>query len=244
MRAIYADLKSETRRVVKVRHAGCGDMVHPAVRAITHRGEGWWGFDGSAEGKSQYATSFPHETVRCPYGQVGDRLWVRETWKPHCDCNADGEIDEAHPLGTCVKYKADGAMVKPDLWDEAEGHWCEEREETPQWRPSIFMPRWASRLTLEITGIRAERLQEITDAGAKAEGVCSVWSDDMGETPGRVVYFTDADGKGGCHDTAKRAYQCLWDSINLKRNGSRYRWEANPWVWVIQFKRVEDNSNN
>lgn len=124
----------------------------------------------------------------CPYGQVGDRLWVRETW--YVENN-----DDYYPY-----YKA--SEEHPEIF--------------PKWRPSIFMPRWASRITLEITGVRVEKLQEITEEDAMKEGVN--WQDTAG-----LARFT-----------AKKLFMTLWDSIN----GKKYPWASNPWVWVIAFKKL------
>jgi len=131
------------------------------------------------------------KTIPCPYGHPGDRLWVRETW-----AMAHGLPPESH-LRHQVLYAADYA---PGMLG------CPAR-------PSIHMHRWASRITLEITGVRLERLQEISDADALAEG-CSA-----------------ADMKSG--DCLASVYARLWDQINGP--GS---WAANPWVWVIEFKRL------
>jgi len=122
--------------------------------------------------------------VRCPYGQPGDRLWVRETFND----------DRKETI-----YRADGDM--PGEWFDAGS----------KWRPAIHMPRNRSRLTLEVTGVRVERVQSISDADVLAEG-CE-------ERLGRHV----------------PAYIQLWDSLNAKRG---YGWEKNPWVWVVEFKRV------
>jgi len=149
---------------------------------------------------------------RCPYGQPGDRLWVRETWKPHCE----GPISEEFPLGTCVKYKADGALIKPERWTTEQGFWCEAHENETRWRPAIHMPRWASRLTLEVTGIHVERLQEISEGDAIAEGFAPCADSNP--------------GNGGVFDW----YHKLWDSINAKN----YPWSLNPWVWVLEFRKL------
>lgn len=134
---------------------------------------------------------------RCPYGQPGDRLWVRETHAPQADCWGSWErwMKGAGGPGPIIHYAADIAD-KPFI---------------EKWRPSIHMPRWASRITLEVTGVRVERLQDISEEDAKAEGV--VW--EQGQT-------------------AINVFETLWESINDP--GS---WEANPWVWVVEFKRVE-----
>lgn len=130
---------------------------------------------------------------RCPYGQPGDRLWVRETWAaPHsCDHLKPSEVG---PEWRRIHYAATeslGWLIK---------------------RPSIFMPRWASRITLEITGVRVERLQAISEADAKAEGSSLV---------------------SGSY-SHRGWFRELWGEINGP--GS---WEVNPWVWVVEFRRLE-----
>jgi hypothetical protein len=160
----------------------------------------------------------------CKYGQPGDRLWVRETWKPHCE----GEISPDFPLGTCVKYRADGKCIKPENWTKEQGRWCESQEESKVWKPSIFMPRWASRITLEIVSVRVERLQDITEEDAKAEGITF----HNGGGIGHSGYRHDP-AFGMVTDTPQWAYAWLWESINGA--GS---WGSNPWVWVIEFKKL------
>lgn len=132
----------------------------------------------------------------CPYGQPGDRLWVKETFHEY----AYGDPREPDGIKrNQVVYKAD-----EEDWDV-------------KWRPSIFMPRWASRILLEITDIRVERLQDISEDGAIAEGV----------TPDPIVY-------GDCCYTD--AFIRIIKSLNDKRPGCS--WDDNPWIWVIEFKKV------
>ena len=206
VRAILADTKTQTRRVVKgegsiaVVQQSNGPMVLHKYNGETHSGF----------------------RIECPYGQPGDRLWVRETWKPHCE----GPIREEFPLGTCVKYAADGAMVKPTEWTHEQGAWCEMNEETPQWRPSIHMPRWASRITLEIVAVRVERLQNISEEDARAEGCDSgIWHQESGMLAGE----TDPEDIA----TFRDGYGFLWECINGA--GS---WALNPWVWVVEFRHI------
>lgn len=132
---------------------------------------------------------------RCRYGQPGDTLWVRETWARH----ASG-----------VDYAADFAVI------------C--LPQAGPWRPSIYMPRWASRITLRITDIRVERLQDISEDDAKAEGVSPSWLD---EDDNDTVWYRQPP-------TWRRGFARLWHEIN-----SPGAWEANPWVWVISFERVK-----
>ena len=130
--------------------------------------------------------------VHCPYGVPGDLLWVRETWQqvfPECDGP--------------VEYRADygaGSYISGG------------------WRPSIFMPRWASRLTLRITSVRVERVRDITEEDARAEG------------------FKDVVGKYARGDEARIWFAELWDIINAKRG---FGWDANPWVWVVGVEVVQ-----
>ena len=155
----------------------------------------------------------------CPYGQAGDRLWVRETWMP-CDTSPGGDV--------AVLYKASNDIRPDGVSCETFGasKWFFRGNEEVEnfrididymdvygerWRPSIFMRRWMSRITLEITGIRVERLQDISDKDAVAEGI----------------------SRRAEEDTPFRAYRDLWSSINGPES-----WDANPWVWVIEFKRI------
>lgn len=145
--------------------------------------------------------------ITCPHGQVCDRLWIRETWREAGSLmTADNSIPESGTTDAVV-YAADGQFDGP-------------------WRPSIFMPRWASRLTLEIVNVRVERLQEITEEDAKAEGITvqtgHLWRPLGSKEPMRKY-------------THRQAFGALWNSINAKRG---YGWSINPWVWVIEFKRV------
>jgi hypothetical protein len=139
----------------------------------------------------------------CPYGAPGDRLWVRETWGPR----AGGVVYRAD------EYRADGFVSCPD---------------GGKWRPSIHMPRWASRITLEIVSVRVERLRDISEEDAIAEGVEQSFDFNW---PRWRNYELDGDGWLGA---PVDSYRTLWESINGP--GS---WVANPWVWVVEFKRVE-----
>ncbi len=136
-------------------------------------------------------------TIACPFGQPGDNLWIRETWA----INPNFGQDDREVVFRATSQSASG-------W----------------WKPSIHMPRWASRITLEITGVRVDRLQDISEADAISEGVHA----GNGEFEG--CYWI---GKAISGTTAKECYARLWDQINGA--GS---WDVNPWVWVIEFKEV------
>lgn len=129
--------------------------------------------------------------IPCPYGIPGNTLWVRETFS-----------DDWHDRGEPVHYRADGDLPI-EMFDAG-----------VRWRSPIHMPRSASRITLEITDIRVQRLHEITEEDAKAEGVSEVFKYGM------------PDGR------ARDCFRALWDSIN----GKRVPWEGNPFVWVISFR--------
>ena len=152
-----------------------------------------------------------------PAVQPGDKLWCKETfslvWPKDCD---DGVVyDDEHPDGRPVKDRECSVAYAASGDTPA---WHEEKDK-PMWQPSIFMPRWASRLTLEVTEVRAERLQAITEAEAVAEGV-------------EPDFHAAVDGESVAHTIA---FAVLWDTIN----GSRAPWVTNPWVWVLAFRRVE-----
>lgn len=159
----------------------------------------------------------------CPYGQPGDRLWVRETFR-WADKLVDGY---ARGAPYYIQYKADGrvanidesAPIKPTIGferDWSEG-WSVDSK-FGKWKPSIHMPRWASRINLEVVNIRVERVQDITLSDVCAEGHPSPVYDDEHASENFEWYSN------------------LWDELNAKRG---YGWEVNPWVWVIEFEAVE-----
>lgn len=151
-----------------------------------------------------------------PRWQAGERLWVRETFLDTDDCPA---CNVGPPMGTMghrcrtpavIRFRAD--ETAPDV--------------RGVWRPSIHMPRWASRITLEVTGVRVERLQDITEEDARAEGVDTTLPCRVNGKPGTVQTFGP--------DAYRQAFALLWDGIN----GKRAAWASNPWVWVVGFRRV------
>lgn len=158
----------------------------------------------------------------CPYGQPGDRIWVRETFgyvspdehqRPHSECN--------------IEYRADLApdcTDSPGSWPVAE---CAGDPARPRWRPSIHMPRVASRILLEIVSVRVERLQDISDADIVAEGIDM---EALEESQDRYDIVCKGSGASG-RATERAAWRELWESTGGD-------WEANPWCWAITFKRV------
>ncbi|EIF30912.1 hypothetical protein BCh11DRAFT_06424 [Burkholderia sp. Ch1-1] len=150
--------------------------------------------------------------MQCPHGVPGDRLWVREAWRTTGD---DGRADDMPPRDLqphTVWYEADGAAPA----DECVG----------KYRPPMFMPRWASRITLEVTGVRVERLQDINEADAQAEGVSR-------DTEPCDHIRQSCEDIGCLGQTHKASFCNLWCDLNGIPS-----WTKNPWVWVVEFRRI------
>lgn len=149
--------------------------------------------------------------ISCPYGKIGDELWVRETWS-----------------------KAKRSLLENELFYRADGEHQSGRqrslnyvERESKWRPSIHMPRKYSRITLEITGVKVERLQDISEEDAITEGIQQY------KGPLRWIRYMDAVTGEAAHNSARDAFASLWESINGA--GS---WDQNPWLWCISFRRL------
>lgn len=210
VRAILEGRKTQTRRIVK-----CDFTESSAYVLGCHKGV--WGIHRDVDSNSDGDVW----RCRCPYGVPGDRLWVRETWCQKCEdgypvYNAENNLDSS-----CCWYRADGTDVR---CDDGNGgtKFNKDGSESSPWSPSIHMPRWASRITLEITGVRVERLNEISEADAYSEGV---------NIPSGQSFASN--GNPELRNEARCAFQSLWNSINGP--GS---WDANPFVWVLEFKKV------
>lgn len=209
VRALLSGRKTQTRRIIK-----------PQPKAT---------LSGSLSGKwlsrplnGLLLPKIEDIAIHCPFGVVGDRIWVRETFQgPLFDYDLmDSYCKDPTPFEKpkfCV-YKADGVPA-PEFYDaDDELHCC--------WRPSIHMPRWASRILLEITNVRVERLNAINEHDAQAEGVAKLrggfWKHYQ---PGWTQHQLSARG----------SFVTLWKSIYGDES-----WNSNPWVWVIKFKRIEE----
>jgi len=208
VKAILEGKKTQTRRVVKT-------LLMPTAPGTDYcfheTKDGQWeiGYD-YLDGTGQFL-----RYIKCPYGQPGDRLWVRET------CRAEGNgvryfVDQIYQ---------DKRNVDFEVWSKLYGY----HNSRGIYVPSIHMPRWASRLTLEIVNIRVERVQDISTLDALEEGLSGdfLGYKSASEQELRSMAKTQICGK----------FSALWDSINAKRG---YSWESNPWVWVIEFKKVEE----
>lgn len=206
VKAILDGRKTVTRRVCKPAQfyslSSVVEVPDPMEHGQVYNGSQF----GDEEGDVQFSS---------PYGGRGDRLWLREAWMPDPPC--DGTWGYTAWAG-CRLGQIAGVperFRKPEFCNYR-ATW-QHKEDGMRWTPGIHMPRWASRITLEVTGVRIERLQDISEADAAAEGIQEV---------------VDA---GVNHDgTPRDAYRALWASINGP--GS---WDANPWVWVVEFKRLE-----
>lgn len=243
VRAILAGRKTQTRRVISSKSANAiremeGDEHSPLKFAFMPPRD-----DDGTSGKPQwccYLEDYPEDGVfpigLCPLGQPGDRLWVREAWcigawqlwseAVAIDYRADsfcrrewiriGDDDGGEAFDKYLKQSIADAKAAGLSADE-DGYYHWKAGESPcRWRPSIHMPRWASRITLEVTDVRVQRLQDISEEDAIAEGVVCPRLGTYGMKPETV--FRD-----------------LWDSI--AKPGAK--WDDNPWVWAVTFKLVE-----
>lgn len=230
VRAIRAGRKTQTRRVVKnPEYMGCltGDCPHETQSQCTAAIEHWvkHGFVidyAGAQPRKIHST----EALPCPYGKPGDRLWVRETF---CISWVDHRTGQPIPVKGSGEIGKQQIIYRADYDSDAEWHYaCRDRKR----RPAIFMPRWASRILLEIEKVRVEGLQDISEQDAIAEGAAEF----------RLVVNFRGDEKrfplGTPLESCVTAFRRIWDAINAKRKGGIYAWKRNPWVWVIEFRRV------
>ncbi len=237
VRAILAGDKTQTRRIIKdpnglYAHLG-QQTVHPAVSEIVSCGDGMFRQTAPEHIKQMYISTFPCHSLRTPYGQPGERLWVREAFR------FAASLDRLSPNDVGEKaldagYRTPWAPTQFEADGHRAGAW--HGFDTPptlttpgKLRPSIHMPRWVCRLMLEISSVRAERLNTISEADARAEG-CDPWEDLTG-----VQDVTVGERLHGY----KRAYQHLWEQLNGP--GS---WQTNPWVWVIEFRVLANTNDN
>jgi hypothetical protein len=194
VRAILDGSKTQTRRIVKPQPEWTEPATAWVFRDDGHSGPGWYA----------YSDDYPEEGAlfyRCPYGRIGERLWVRETW---------AEVGAMDP--GLIVFRADFPACVPSQYENVPA------ASEIAWKPSIHMFRRHSRINLEITGIRVERLNDISEKDARAEGAKPYL---LPVHPAREQ-LRHVDG-----------YTQLWGQINGA--GS---WDANPWVWVVEFKRV------
>lgn len=233
VRALLEGRKTQTRRVVKSQpQESFTEDYNPdgTVRQRVSYGWSWW---PSADQTSLVCCS-GEMLARCPYGVPGDRLWVKhQHWRKRgTDSVPERVWDEWSQVLRSRDYAGDLEDRHATQWDVAEvGDFAR--------KPSIYMPRWASRITLEVVGVRVERVEDITEADAMAEGAErnvvegseADWEPEWGYRR-RCVHYPD-----GCecfpHATAREWFLDLFYGINKRAPKG-----INPWVWVIEFKRV------
>lgn len=207
VRAILDGRKTMTRRIMK---------QQPPAATVDMRlhGDDWLpGWDDDDCAGCYVAHGDIGDRMRCPYGQPGDRLWVRETWCPYPEESTGRIWYRATDERSHDRWRDNSA--RPHLYN-----WC----------PSIHMPRYASRITLEVVSVRAERLHDINEMDARAEGAPAIAADDA-----RIV---PADILARLRDLHTPSYTLGFASVWMEINGPG-SWYTNPWVWVVEFRRVE-----
>jgi hypothetical protein len=251
VRRVLDGSKTQTRRVVKSPAKNTQAKGQAVIRQRA-AGDPWYGDHvwsmRDRDGVWQDYTDNEFLS-RCPYGVAGDRLWVRETWQAFDAPDGSDRYGVAY-RATC---QPDGSFTW--VGDDGGGSLSVAAMQIARWRPSIFMPRWASRITLDVVSVRVERLHDITEEDARAEVVerevvndCGVtrdlgwrnylWHGHVGKTITALQsdawhhqFSTYADAPNG--EGARGSFSSLWESINGP--GS---WDANPWVWVVEFRRA------
>lgn len=220
VQAILDGRKTMTRRIVKPQPDNDGlwdDDKFP--RSINSTLKNWNGSTEDGESREW----------KCPYGQPGDRLFVKETHYRYGHWAKNGLTKTGKqkwvfvPIHSEVLYEDN----KPSSFKKSRS---KDSPELNFWykRSSLFMSRYASRITLEIVNVRVERLQDISQDDARKEGVCCSMS------PIGACYMDYQSNQYNAMTTPKHSFRSLWQSINGKDS-----WEKNPWVWVVKFKRVE-----
>lgn len=202
IRAILEGRKTQTRRIIKV-------LPEDNIMAET-----------CVPHQMHYKVYWDSQTItKCPYGKPGDQLWVRETWWKAPRITEKMLIDGAD---TWPEYEYDASMGEMEKYDFSGWGWRK--------KPSIHMPRSASRIDLFVNSIRVERVQDITNEDAKAEGIpdCKITNDI------ECLKCEITEKKFKC--LTRMGFKGLWDSINKKRG---YGWDVNPWVWVVNFELIK-----
>lgn len=214
VQAILNEKKTQTRRVVKPQPIVGLEKVTECLFL------------------DQHTSGIEPKVFKCPYGKPGDVLWVRETWAETTNVNdlspwpgrphlRTDDIDDRHTPWRAIIYRADGDWS----WCDADGR----STDKSHWKPSIHMPKNAARIWLEITDVRVERLQDISWQDANREGMERDYDPDDSHN----VQWKNYMG-GNTTRSEIRSFMTLWQSINGEQS-----WNENPWVWVVEFKRIE-----
>lgn len=197
--------KMQTRRIIKIPQVYLSSYGASIVKMSMVDGEAL--IEGWPKQEREMGNFGRCQRIKCPYGQPGDRLWVRETWRP----KPWAKDRHSHPE---VAYRADDKSGSLNQNLEIL------KKLLPGWKPSIHMPRWASRLNLEVLSIDVQRVQDISEADAKAEGC-------------QIPEVMHADEPIESYDY-RTYFRALWDDTN-----GAGAWERNDWCWVVDFKRIE-----
>jgi hypothetical protein len=222
VRAILEGRKTQTRRVLKRQPPAKATFAGQYIGGDNHGG---FHFCQGDEKDIDTWTDADFPVVHCPYGMRGDRLWVRET---HAIMSTDsGTVSVAYrermPVGKTLA-DTDAGLDVISVSDPTAWQWANAHIDCERWRPSIFMPRWASRITLEISDVRVERLQEISEEDARAEGAA----------PWHEAELTSTGEHCGERRAHYAGFADLWQGINGEET-----WKSNPWVWALTFKKVQ-----
>jgi hypothetical protein len=211
VRALLEGRKTQTRRIIKgvpsFPHHG-RDIMDWGLSGIHQCEDGYEGTDRWLLDVQTEVDDHSRREIKCPYGQPGDRLWVKETWRP---------FSVSEPWDLDVVYHADGERRTIKDGEFGDNDWLMPKAAARGNVTPLFMPRWASRLTLEITEVRVERLNDISEADALAEGIES------------TTYWRDEHPPSIC-------FAVLWDAIN-----GPGAWAANPFVWCVSFNVIRKN---
>ena len=224
IKAILDGKKTMTRRVIKSNH----DLSRYTHVDFDIDGDNKWELARINDLKRTYTK------IGNPYGNVGDRLWVRETWiQGYDDPLIESEGDDENAVS--IIYKADGKEEYRTCSAETAENWGDFSADSEMvgFKSPIHMPRWASRILLEITDIRVERLNDISEADCEKEGFRFY--------PLSRICFKPCSTKhpsGHGSNNYKSIFGEYWDTLNAKKG---YQWSSNPWVWVIEFKKVQDD---
>jgi hypothetical protein len=231
--AIRAKRKTQTRRVMYPQPTAARPMLKPVME-----------FSGSRPREVlRWVGGDETEVWNCPYGRVGDRLWVREVWarvEPYPGAMQD--------YGVPLAWKVEKNPTLLEYWRQRVIHFADFPGKKPEdcgrgatdnlWRSPMSMPRWASRLLLEVTRIWPERVQEISADDAIAEGVETaegVRHRQGNFAPGVQGWMNYGPRRGYNWATPQESYESMWDAINRHKNP----WVANPWVWCVEFREIE-----
>lgn len=226
VRAILAGKKVVTRRVVKCTGRHRGELPRPASEKLVYWNGAAWDSDIAKRAKSD-KRDYYEPLAKCPYGDVGDRLWVRETWRISTGHQRDHNALVSYKDGKSkLIYWQEGHQVHDLL-----GFIPKESKDALRWRSPLFMPRWASRITLEVTDVRVERLQDITEEDAALEG----FTDDCDPFWKPTYYDPDSGGYPSC----RRNFAATWDDLN----GKKHPWASNCFVWRVAFRLLTADRN-